>query len=87
MIKVSDDGVNHTEIQVCGDPNTQTADACHPYVCEGKFEDDNYTISRSFQCLDVINLKDDLEGTNFTNIALVNNSEDWFSRINYWFEI
>ena len=87
MIKVTDVDRTKTQIQVCGDPGTQTPNACHPYVCESRVEGDDYRISRTFQCLDERDIKNDLEGNNFVNIELVDNQEDWFARIQYFFEL
>lgn len=87
MIKVSDMGQTVTQIQVCGEPGSQSPNACHPYVCESRVEGDDYKISRSFQCRDESDIKDDLEENNFVNIELVDNQEDWFPRLQYYFEL
>lgn len=86
MLKISDLG---TQIQVCGDPAAQTINSCNPYVCESRIEDKGNVISRSFRCGSDIDVGTDLrgEGDNFKNLELVDNQDDWFERLQYWFEI
>lgn len=85
MVKlVYDDGV-HAEVQVCGDPNTQEATACNPYICESSEGDGICTISRSFRCGNAVDVITDLDSIDFYPVRLVNNSEDWFPRLQYYF--
>lgn len=87
MLKVWDDGANHVDAQVCNLSPAQTPHACFPYVCDSEEVDGVDIISRSFRCGDEIDIETDLLNNKLTNIRLVDNSEDWFPRLQYYFII
>lgn len=87
MLKVWDDGDNHVDVQVCNLSGAQTPDACNPYVCQSVEGDSEATISRSFTCRGETDVESDLLDIKLTNIRLVDNSEDWFPRLQYYFNL
>lgn len=87
MIKVWDDGQTNTEVQVCGSPSSQVPSACNPYICESEEGDNVCTIKRSFRCNTEWDVEQDLLDNNFREVKLVDNREDWFARLQYYFEL
>lgn len=87
MLKVWDDGENHVDVQVCNLTEAQTPDACYPYVCSSVNVDNVVTISRSFTCRDETDVESDLLDIGLRNVRLVDNSEDWFPRLQYYFSL
>lgn len=87
MCRVSWDGGAHVEVQVCGDLTAQSPDACFPYVCGSRLEGDALIIDKLFTCLAETDVESDLLGNNFDDVVLVNNNEDWFPRLQYYFDL
>ena len=85
MLKVWDDGEAYVDAQVCNLSSAQTPDACFPYVCSSDVVDNVDTISRLFTCKDETDIETDLIGIGLRNVRLVDNSEDWFPRLQYYF--
>lgn len=85
MIRLSYDDDLITQIQVCGDPEQQDANLCNPYVCESTEIEDACIIKRSFRCGSDKDCESDLIGIGFRNVEVVDNSEDWFPRLQYYF--
>lgn len=87
FIRVSYDVAISTQIQVCGDPDQQDASSCNPYVCESTKIEDDLKIERSFKCGTDIDVETRLFDGGLSNIGIVNNSEDWFPRLQYYFQL
>ena len=87
MLKVWNDGETHVDAQVCNLSGQQTPDACFPYVCSGVVVDNVYIISRLFTCRDETDIESDLKDIGLRNVRLVDNSEDWFPRLQYYFDL
>lgn len=85
MLKVWDNGEGHVDVQVCNLSTAQTPDACYPYICSSVIKDNVVTIRRSFTCRDETDVESDLLDVGLKNVRLVDNSEDWFTRLQYYF--
>ena len=86
MCRVSWDGGAHVEVQVCGDLTAQSPDACYPYICNWRFDGDALIIDKVLTCLDESDVESVLLSNNFDDVTLVDNSEDWFPRLQYYFD-
>lgn len=86
LMKVYADEEVHADIQVCNYTPTQTPDNCTPFLYDNTIgSDDIMTISRTGMCLEESSVED-LLGFGINQIHVVDNSEDWFTRLQYWFD-
>lgn len=86
MMKVYKNEEIHADIQVCNFTPSQTPEVCTPYLYEGNIDiDDIMSISRTGMCLQESSVVD-MEVFGVNQIHIVDNSEDWFTRLQYWFE-
>lgn len=85
MMKVYDDGETHAEIQAYNLSQSQTPSDFTAFIYEGNIEDDYMTIMKPGKTIDNADAES-LYGFGIDDLSLVDNSEDWFSRLQYYFE-
>lgn len=82
----TDDGV-HADIQVCNFSPSQTPENCYPYIYESSVDNDDIIIKKTGMCVDEeTDVAYDLLRFGISHLHLVGNSEDWFTRLQYYFD-
>lgn len=85
LIKVYNDGLTHADVQAYNLTQSQSPSDFTAFIYNGAADENYMTVSREVELVE----NQDVEGlVNFgiSDVRLVDNSEDWFPRLQYYFK-